>query len=130
MPSKVDLRTGDGLTNQWLLPHVSCLILLEVIRLHYHLSVFWSLGLNVLSYVCWLSACSLWRNVCSGLCLLFEWAVCFDAVKYHKLFLNFGDQSLIIWLRSSVVSVLISLLYVSSGRYVRFQNHSVLVGQN
>ena len=50
--------------------------------------------LNIFSCDYWLSVCPLWKNVYS--CILpifffFEWVFCFDAIKHHKLFVNFGD---------------------------------------
>ena len=45
--------------------------------------------LNIFSYVCWPSVWLLWRNVYSGLLLIFAVGY-FEAVK-HKLFKNFGD---------------------------------------
>ena len=45
---------------------------------------------NIISCVSWLSVYLLWRNVWV-FCPFVDQAVCFDAVKYHKLFVNFGD---------------------------------------
>ena len=37
------------------------------------------------------SKCLLWRNVYLGFLHIFDWVVCFNAVKHHELFVNFGD---------------------------------------
>ena len=39
----------------------------------------------------WPSVCPLWRNVGSDLLPIFEWVVCSEAVKHHKVFVNFWD---------------------------------------
>ena len=54
--------------------------------------------LNIFSCAHWPSVCLLWRNVCWGILppsFFFDWVVCFDDIKLHELFLNFGDYSLI-----------------------------------
>ena len=49
-------------------------------------------NINIFSCACWTSVCLLWRNVCLGLWpIFFYWVVCFDAVKCHEQFVNFGD---------------------------------------
>ena len=50
--------------------------------------------LNIFSCAYWLSVWPSWRNVCSGLLPIF-WVNCFDGVKCHKQFVNFGDKFLI-----------------------------------
>ena len=47
--------------------------------------------LGIFSCASWPSVCLLWRNAYVGLLLIVDWVVCFDAVKCHELFVNFGD---------------------------------------
>ena len=42
--------------------------------------------------MCLLAICkSLKKCLCNSTTLFFEWVVCFDAVKHHELFVNFGS---------------------------------------
>ena len=41
------------------------------------------------------SICILWRNVCLGLLLIFDWAVCFLDIELYELLIYFGDYSFV-----------------------------------
>ena len=49
--------------------------------------------LNVFSCASWPSVCLLGEmSISKGLQpFIFDWAVCFDDIKPHELFVNFGD---------------------------------------
>ena len=45
---------------------------------------------SIFSCPCWPSACPLWRNIYSGLLLIFKWVVWFFAVELYELFIYLG----------------------------------------
>ena len=51
--------------------------------------------LRILSYISGPSVCRPWRNVCSGLCLCFNWVVCLPGVELCEFFTYFGDRILV-----------------------------------
>ena len=55
--------------------------------------------LDIFSYASWPSVYLLWRNIYLGLLLFFRLG-CFDAVKHHELFVNFGDSCKMVLLES------------------------------
>ena len=46
-------------------------------------------------FLCWPFVCLLWRNVYLVFCPFFDCIICFDDIKPHELFVNFGDTSLV-----------------------------------
>jgi len=70
---------------------------------------------NIFSYASRPSVCHLWRNVYLGLLLIFDWVVCFDDIKMHELFVNFGDLSLSVISFAKILSRSLGYLHFAYG---------------
>ena len=46
-------------------------------------------------HVCYPPICLLWRNVCLGLFLLFDWVVCFSGLELYELPVYFRNESFV-----------------------------------
>ena len=42
-------------------------------------------------FMCFLSLCLLWRNVCLGLFPTFDWVVCVSGIEVYELLVHFGN---------------------------------------